>query len=277
MIDPYVPNDKRWSEAMSELPDRCRIEIVVMLLVAACMFACSPGSQPLDQVPATGTSMRDDSDSSGGGTASAAVDAPEDEPDEQATQAAPAVAEDTEQQPPVAANTEPIVPASEDTPPVLEDAAAADSTDTPTAAAEAVQAAVAFTFAGGKPGAMSETVEATRSESGYGIRVVHLAGGRVIEEESAALPEKDFAALWKIVQSQKLQSFVPEEEEGRFYDYGERRLRIVTAIPTASEQRVQEVYWQRSIKNREGVVLLTAKLAELAATHLKQVRLVYIR
>ena len=71
-----------------------------MLLVAACMFACSPGSQPLDQVPATGTSMRDDSDSSGGGTASAAVDAPEDEPDEQATQAAPAVAESRGKLPP---------------------------------------------------------------------------------------------------------------------------------------------------------------------------------
>lgn len=141
---------------------------------------------------------------------------------------------------------------------------------------DSVHSSIQVTVTPGKPGATSETVTVVRSDARCTLRVVRTdTFGKTVGEESVDLDPTEFTALWSIVKRNQLQSFKPQEEPGRVFDFGERRIRIETKPNQHSKLQVHEVCWQRPLENKNRLVPLMSRLAKLAHDRAKGVPLHY--
>jgi hypothetical protein len=139
------------------------------------------------------------------------------------------------------------------------------------------EAAVSVSVTPGKPGAPTETVEAAKRGPACTLRVRRVADdGRPLAQASVELSLESFASVWKVVARSDLESFVPEEEEGRVFDFGERRLRIESKGSDEADRRVHEVAWIRPIANAARVEPLRNALARLARERAPEVPLHYL-
>ncbi len=124
-----------------------------------------------------------------------------------------------------------------------------------------------FASSGGKPGRGSYSVtvagDGTRCAIDNSIESVQGLQGSKRDHEVTEVDCGELRTLWEL--AARTMDFQPREREGRVYDYGNRRLRLVL------DGREHDVRWNRPLDNGAKVTLLIEELVRLSAAHGRKV------
>jgi hypothetical protein len=134
-------------------------------------------------------------------------------------------------------------------------------------------AVISYTIAPGEVGSPVETVTVARRGTKRTITLTHTGYKAKLQSETQSLTPEEFDKVWAIVTRDKLLEFTPEQRAGKAFDYGYRAIRTEIREAPVGPPQVRESRWTRPIENQDRVSPLIVKLAGLARSHEKTVKL----
>lgn len=137
-------------------------------------------------------------------------------------------------------------------------------------------ATVTMTVTPGKPGAPTETISIHLAKSDPVLEVKRFhQEGDAVQSESRGITPDEFQTVWTVIEQEKLRAWLPEEEDGEVFDFGERRLRVEWSAVASSKPQVHEVAWTRPLKSQDQLRRLQEELSKLVHRHIRTVSLYY--
>ena len=131
-------------------------------------------------------------------------------------------------------------------------------------------ATIAAVISPGEPGSPTETISLVKKGAKYTLEVATTGpGGKTVKE----VPAATFDDVWRVVIQENIRSLIPDEVDGRVFDFGEQQVKVEWRSLSTTVSQVHHVAWAKPIKNGASVIKLQKALADLARKHAPQFKL----